>query len=122
VGAASNRYDYVKTEPQTDAQKAFRQVFEKPDFRTEHPVVRVHPETGERTLLAGNFVRNFVGLDSQRISRAVRTAAAANHRARRTPSAGTGKRATSPSGTTGHPSTAPSTTTTTSTGSCTASP
>ena len=60
----SNRYDYVKTEPQTDAQKAFRQVFEKPDFRTEHPVVRVHPETGERTLLAGNFVRNFVGLDS----------------------------------------------------------
>jgi alkyl sulfatase len=61
----SNRYDYVRAEPQTDVQKAFRQVFEKPDFRTEHPVVRVHPETGERTLLAGNFVRNFVGLDSQ---------------------------------------------------------
>jgi alpha-ketoglutarate-dependent taurine dioxygenase len=59
----SNRYDYVKPEPQTDVQKAFRQVFEKPDFRTEHPVVRVHPETGERTLLAGDFVRNFVGLD-----------------------------------------------------------
>lgn len=45
-------------------QRAFRQVFEKPDFRTEHPVVRVHPETGERTLLAGDFVRSFVGLDS----------------------------------------------------------
>jgi Taurine catabolism dioxygenase TauD, TfdA family len=37
--------------------------FEKPDFRTEHPVVRVHPETGERTLVAGDFVRGFVGLD-----------------------------------------------------------
>jgi alpha-ketoglutarate-dependent taurine dioxygenase len=48
----------------TDAQRAFRQAFEKADFRTEHPVVRVHPETGERTLLAGDFVRNFVGLDS----------------------------------------------------------
>jgi alpha-ketoglutarate-dependent taurine dioxygenase len=63
----SNRYDYVTAEAHTsmtDNELAFRQVFEKPDFRTEHPVVRVHPETGERTLLAGDFVRNFVGLDS----------------------------------------------------------
>jgi taurine dioxygenase len=62
----SNRYDYVTAEAQallTDAEAAFRQVFEKPDFRTEHPVVRVHPETGEHTLLLGDFVRNFVGLD-----------------------------------------------------------
>ncbi len=60
----SNRYDYVQTTPKTDAEKAFRQVFEAPDFQTEHPVVRVHPETGERTLVAGDFVRNFVDLDS----------------------------------------------------------
>jgi alpha-ketoglutarate-dependent sulfate ester dioxygenase len=63
----TNRYDYVTTESalsMTDAQRAFRQAFEKPDYRTEHPVVRVHPETGERTLLAGDFVRSFVGLDS----------------------------------------------------------
>lgn len=63
----TNRYDYVTTEAalsMSDAQRAFRQAFEKPDFRTEHPVVRVHPETGERTLLAGDFVRGFVGLDS----------------------------------------------------------
>ncbi|OBA79790.1 taurine catabolism dioxygenase [Mycobacterium sp. 1164966.3] len=61
----TNRYDYVSIEASmTDAQRAFRQVFEKADFRTEHPVVRVHPETGERTLVAGDFVRNFVGLDS----------------------------------------------------------
>jgi alpha-ketoglutarate-dependent taurine dioxygenase len=67
----SNRYDYVTTESalsMTDAQRAFRQAFEKPDYRTEHPVVRVHPETGERTLLAGDFVRNFVGLDSHESS------------------------------------------------------
>jgi alpha-ketoglutarate-dependent sulfate ester dioxygenase len=59
----TNRYDYVTDEALTDAQQAFRQAFEKPDFRTEHPVVRVHPDTGERTLLLGDFVRGFVGLD-----------------------------------------------------------
>ena len=52
----------------TDDERAFRQAFEKPDFRTEHPVVRVHPETGERSLLAGDFVRSFVGLDSHESS------------------------------------------------------
>jgi alpha-ketoglutarate-dependent sulfate ester dioxygenase len=67
----TNRYDYVSPEAQasmTDVQRAFRQVFEKADFRTEHPMVRVHPETGERTLVAGDFVRNFLGLDSHESS------------------------------------------------------
>src|SRR6516162_8327106 len=49
----SNRYDYVAApQLQTEEQKAHRTRFEKADFRTEHPVVRVHPETGERTLVA----------------------------------------------------------------------
>jgi alpha-ketoglutarate-dependent sulfate ester dioxygenase len=64
----TNRHDYVPGalghQPQTDEQKAFRTLFEKADFRTEHPVVRVHPETGERTLVAGDFVRGFVGTDN----------------------------------------------------------
>jgi alpha-ketoglutarate-dependent taurine dioxygenase len=61
----SNRFDYVAaSEMQTEEQKAHRDRFEKVDFRTEHPVVRVHPETGERTLVAGDFVRDFVGLDT----------------------------------------------------------
>ena len=57
----TNRYDYVMTAPTPNEQQV-------PDMRTEHPVVRVHPETGERTLLAGAFVRGFTGLDSHESS------------------------------------------------------
>ncbi len=64
----TNRYDYADKAVQTDLQRAFRQAFQKTDFQTEHPVVRVHPETGERTLVAGDFVRSFVGLDSRESS------------------------------------------------------
>jgi alpha-ketoglutarate-dependent sulfate ester dioxygenase len=61
----SNRFDYLAAPAmRTEQQQAHRDRFEKVDFRTEHPVVRVHPETGERTLVAGDFVRGFVGLDS----------------------------------------------------------
>ncbi len=48
----------------TDDHAGSRSRFEKMDFRTEHPVVQVHPETGERHLLGGDFVRNLVGLDN----------------------------------------------------------
>lgn len=33
-------------------------------FETEHPVVRVHPETGERTLVLGHFLKKFLGLNN----------------------------------------------------------
>ncbi len=34
-----------------------------PEYHTEHPLVRVHPDSGERTLVAGSFARGLVGLD-----------------------------------------------------------
>ena len=33
-------------------------------FETEHPLVRVHPETGERSLMLGGFAQRIVGLSA----------------------------------------------------------
>ena len=37
-------------------------VFTSTVYETEHPVVRVHPQSGERTLLLGHFVKRLKGL------------------------------------------------------------
>ncbi|WP_421845136.1 TauD/TfdA dioxygenase family protein [Mycobacterium sp.] len=62
----SNRSGYPMQQPVTltDQQKELQAIFNSADYRTEHPVVHVHPETGERALLLGNYVRGFLGLDS----------------------------------------------------------
>ena len=41
-----------------------RDQFRQLEFETEQPVVRIHPETGEPTLLLGHFVKSFTGLTS----------------------------------------------------------
>ncbi|POX42529.1 taurine dioxygenase [Streptomyces sp. Ru73] len=60
----TNDYDYaaLRPNPVPEQLSHYREVFTSTTFRTEHPVVRVHPETGERTLLLGNFLQRFVGL------------------------------------------------------------
>ena len=45
--------------------KRYREVFTSTVYETEHPVVRVHPETGERTLVLGHFVQRLKGLSAQ---------------------------------------------------------
>ncbi|NKI44191.1 TauD/TfdA dioxygenase family protein [Streptomyces physcomitrii] len=63
----SNEYDYVGARPGASEEQLaqFQQVFLSTRFTTEHPVVRVHPETGERTLVLGNFVQKIQGLSGQ---------------------------------------------------------
>ncbi len=53
-----------KAESLTDAEREYREEFVSAYYETEHPVVRVHPETGERVLLLGHFIKQFVGLGS----------------------------------------------------------
>jgi alpha-ketoglutarate-dependent sulfate ester dioxygenase len=48
-----------------DVISEYRRQFVSRVFRTEHPAVRVHPETGERSLVVGNFAESVVGYDPQ---------------------------------------------------------
>ncbi|WXL27434.1 TauD/TfdA family dioxygenase [Ectopseudomonas mendocina] len=59
----SNEYDYAQGKRNTDPAvlTAYRAVFVSTVYETEHPVVRVHPVSGERTLLLGHFVKRIKG-------------------------------------------------------------
>ncbi|MGN9759079.1 TauD/TfdA dioxygenase family protein [Streptomyces sp. SD31] len=59
----TNDYDYaVPDEEVDDQQAAQRAQFTSIKYRTVHPVVRVHPLTGERGLFIGGFAQRIVGL------------------------------------------------------------
>ena len=59
----SNDYDYAaQGQRSTDTNFGSREEFVRIPFETEHPVVHVRPETGERSLLLGQFVKKFTGL------------------------------------------------------------
>ncbi|WP_043653393.1 TauD/TfdA dioxygenase family protein [Nocardia thailandica] len=62
----SNRYDYAADIEDTpdDLARAYRREFESSYFETEHPVVEVHPQTGEKALLLGCFVKEIVGVST----------------------------------------------------------
>jgi len=62
-----NDYDYAATRVETAEHGAreYRKVFTRRLVESEHPLVRVHPETGERALLAGHFVKRFIGYSTQ---------------------------------------------------------
>ena len=62
----TNSYDYAQRDEESEQPDAnyTRADFVSQLFETEHPVVRVHPETGERSLVLGHFVKSFVGLNS----------------------------------------------------------
>ena len=59
----SNEYDYAARKPDVSVEKLeeYRKIFTSTVYETEHPVVRVHPVSGEKTLLLGHFVKRLKG-------------------------------------------------------------
>lgn len=59
----SNEYDYAARKPDVSPEKLeeYRKIFTSTVYETEHPVVRVHPVSGEKTLLLGHFVKRLKG-------------------------------------------------------------
>src|ERR1700749_3136202 len=66
----NNAFDYAQVDPaklaaleaDPEAILKYANQFHSAHFETHHPVVRVHPETGERSLLLGNFVKRILGV------------------------------------------------------------
>jgi alkyl sulfatase len=60
----TNDYDYVQPQFATEEAAEYRKVFVSRRYQTAHPVVRVHPDSGERGLFIGGFAQRIVGLSS----------------------------------------------------------
>ena len=46
-----------------DKVERYRHLPSQPVYHTEHPIVRVHPETNERVLLTGTYIKRLRGFD-----------------------------------------------------------
>jgi taurine dioxygenase len=62
----TNDYDYAatRTDISVEHAKQFKAVFASTIYETEHPLVRIHPETGEHVLVLGHFLKKINGLSS----------------------------------------------------------
>ncbi|MDF0523252.1 TauD/TfdA family dioxygenase [Bradyrhizobium yuanmingense] len=67
----SNAFDHAGMARAREVdRKHYQEVYTKTIFEAEHPVVRVHPETGERALVLGCWAQRFIDIpkyDGQRL-------------------------------------------------------
>jgi len=65
----TNAHDYAQPLNRDEAEdpviSAHTEQFLSTEFRTEHPAVRIHPESGERSLILGGFAQSIVGMGPQ---------------------------------------------------------
>ena len=71
-GSFTNAYDYAGTRETVTADHLdyHEKVIRSTVFRTDHPIVQVHPLTGERALILGNHLDKLIGFnaaDSRRL-------------------------------------------------------
>jgi alpha-ketoglutarate-dependent sulfate ester dioxygenase len=67
----TNEYDYLANKKGSsergsseDELARYQEVFTSTVYETEHPVVHVHPETGERHLLLGHFIKKLLNVSA----------------------------------------------------------
>lgn len=67
----SNDYDYAAERVVTDSHRLahHQQVFVSSVWEAEHPLVHVHPLSGERALLLGHFFKKLVGYSNRESAR-----------------------------------------------------
>ena len=62
----TNIYDYAVPRNTNEAEaRRYREEFSAEVYETEHPLVRVHPQTGERSLILGHFVKHIQGVSRE---------------------------------------------------------
>jgi len=67
----NNAFDYAQIDPaklaaveaNPEAMLKYAAEFQSTHFETQHPVVRVHPETGEKAFLLGSFTKSILGVN-----------------------------------------------------------
>jgi alpha-ketoglutarate-dependent sulfate ester dioxygenase len=61
-GIHTSSFDYAEIHGK-EGDKKWLQAVRPTVMEAEHPLVAVHPETGERTLIVGSYLKRFVGLN-----------------------------------------------------------
>jgi taurine dioxygenase len=63
-GIHTNAFDYTQFSGKDKNKEDWLKVQRPVRMEAEHPIVRVHPETGERALVLGAYLQRFSGLNS----------------------------------------------------------